>query len=1030
MPRQNPRAARRTQEEFEELLRRAQIVQQGRRAGQMPQPVGINYLERAMAQDPDLFPAEPTAAQSYTDKISNLALLNRQKSEDLEQEMRKDEGEGIGSLALGTVGRVFDLLSRPNYAVAESQSRLTENQDDEDKNLLDFFGRLANPVTTAIDVAKNPMDVLEGAWAGFSGKKKTDFDQVLGQNGMAGGWQRATLGLGLDIATDPTTYTGTGIIAGTGKNAARTAAGKKVTKELLEETATRQADRVYRNSIKEELTALRKELGKKGKASTAQTEREIARRTAHQFIDEKKIDEVTRQIMIDDPSSVQFRFAGMPIYNSKGLYRAGRAAADKIGYKGSGEARLLNHAFNPNAEMPERLNELFRHGQVASEGAFARKMDQIDSIFGELDEEQQKLVNFGLDDGEALHHIETPDLKFGTNLEEYREAAKRLYKELADEELQLGIIKEEDLIENYTKRVYKKASPEAKSAANKIIAVSPIGPKTAGFQQTRKFAKSLRQLEAEGLKPVGVADSLKQRMAEHFSLKATHEFYKEAIDRFGRSAKGLKKPQKDLLEAQGFKLWKPGALKGNFKDTYLPEHIHSFLTTMDRINLSDTDAKKMLDHVDKVTGILKFGLTSMNPGFWMRNSYTDIMLNASDGVLDPRRYRDGLKVILNRKKQATAQQWAALGKVADDLPSPIKMRIGASDLSDEQVYNLFITGGAKSGYIKAELDQAISAAKKGGKTLEKVSKAKNKIMQKSEAREDYFRLVHFIDALDKEAKKMGKPVTKNGILTPESYEMANRAAARVRKFNIDYGNKTAFEKSVASRVIPFYTWARKNTALQISLLMTRPGVMAMYPKSQRTLQNILGTDENGETLVPQWIKELAPVRIATENKLSPIHQFLRAFGVDPGQAAVLGGQTFPTADLSRLDPLVDNLAHGDLPNVAAFAKDLAGESHPFLKAPYEAAAGEYLFSGAPINSPLEWLSNQIPVGRQAFNIGTGLQGGDNNWQGGLARYVSGLDIRPITEQMQQSEFRRREDALDVIIRKRREEELRRIINGA
>ncbi len=78
------------------------------------------------------------------------------------------------------MGRIFDILSRPNYAVAEA------------------FRTGGNP---------------EAIWKGITGERKTTFSDVLEQRGMEAGPLRGGLGFILDVGLDPTTYIPAGTIA-------------------------------------------------------------------------------------------------------------------------------------------------------------------------------------------------------------------------------------------------------------------------------------------------------------------------------------------------------------------------------------------------------------------------------------------------------------------------------------------------------------------------------------------------------------------------------------------------------------------------------------------------------------------------------------------------------------------------------------------------------------------------------------------------------------------------------------------------
>lgn len=103
--------------------------------------------------------------------IAKLILLNAKTT---------NTGPGmIGPEKPSVMSRIFDILSRGNYAVANA---------------------------TLEDQKENGDDVFSAFWKGLSGEKKTTFKDVLEQGGMEKGPLRSTLALGLDIFADPTTY--------------------------------------------------------------------------------------------------------------------------------------------------------------------------------------------------------------------------------------------------------------------------------------------------------------------------------------------------------------------------------------------------------------------------------------------------------------------------------------------------------------------------------------------------------------------------------------------------------------------------------------------------------------------------------------------------------------------------------------------------------------------------------------------------------------------------------------------------------
>lgn len=982
-------------------IRRAQAARQNAEQYGFQGIPALERLERKLAPFRGTPPPEPepTAYEQLESKIGQLAELTDQDPELLMGKHRWAMGETEDQHGSGILNKVFDFLSRGNYAAAESQKRGLESQKEilGDGFQLDDIGRMVGAIP----------DVAGGFVAGLTGREKTTFDDYLNTAGMAEGWQRSALGLGLDVVADPTNLVGGGLTKGVAKEAARTAAARTVGKDLTAEILRAQGDGVIRR-------AARAELRSTGQKVTAATVRNKIMADVEALYFPKsginKIDEVAQQLMTDGAGTVDLKFAGMPIFRSKKLYKAGSAVAETVGRRSDGSARVLNRAFRRQADLPAGLDEVLRVGEIANEGAFAEKASALREIFfKDLNPEQRKEIMFALDENRSLLHVPSGSAREGfKSLESYKLLAERMFKQMADEEEVIGALKPGGQVNNYTYRIFRKNSDEAKKLFNTEVL------NAAG--NSKIFKGTLREAAQKGYDPVlDIGESLAARYAKHFSTKARHQFNVEAISRFGTVPKN--KAIVRALENAGFKK------VDNLGKAYFPEPIANALKTTRRMAEDPTAAKELMDLFDKVLGNVKFLQTGANPGFHLRNSFSDVILNASDGVMNPHVYKQARDVLSNRTEKAVLRETAGFTPSNPAVNAAIKgkqIKVGKEYLDSEEVWNMFIRSGGKSGYIKAELDQLLgrSAGKKAGTSI------KSRIMDASETREDFFRLAHFIDSLGKEAK--GLKLKTNGHLTPEALAASDKAARRVRKFNIDYGAKTDFEKKFASRALPFYTWMRKNLPLQVELLFTNPGFMSLYPKGQNFLENILGTDEQGTTLLPEWIRELAPVKLATEKKFpsGPVGALLKLAGIDPGQMATMTTSGTPITDLTRLDPIIGNISEGRLPNLGEVAGQFASDTNAALKAPFEAATGRYTFSGAPIGSWQEYLANQIPIGRQTYGA---VSNGTGESQNPLFRYLTGLDVRPITEEMQQGEFRRREDALDPQIQAIRMKQLMEIL---
>jgi len=109
--------------------------------------------------------------------------------------------ESNGGNSPSLMGRIFDILSRPNYAVAEGVRTMS------------------------------PRGVLEG----LAGTKKTTFSDVLKDYGVKDPRIQGSVGLLLDIGLDPTTYIPGGAIAkGATKAAKAIGVGEKITRAATE----------------------------------------------------------------------------------------------------------------------------------------------------------------------------------------------------------------------------------------------------------------------------------------------------------------------------------------------------------------------------------------------------------------------------------------------------------------------------------------------------------------------------------------------------------------------------------------------------------------------------------------------------------------------------------------------------------------------------------------------------------------------------------------------------------------------------
>lgn len=139
-----------------------------------------------------------------------------------------------------------------------------------------------------------------------------------------------------------------------------------------------------------------------------------------------------------------------------------------------------------------------------------------------------------------------------------------------------------------------------------------------------------------------------------------------------------------------------------------------------------------------------------------------------------------------------------------------------------------------------------------------------------------------------------------------------RAAANVKKFYFDYFDLTPFERKVMKRVIPFYTWTRKNIPMELQAMLQRP---KDFSRVQKAIDAIEGESAENQEM-PDWAEDVGLVALGDTGKY-----------INPN---------LPYQDLGRLPINRDNIAN------------LLASLNPLLRAPVEWATNTELYSGKPI----------------------------------------------------------------------------------
>jgi hypothetical protein len=134
-----------------------------------------------------------------------------------------------------------------------------------------------------------------------------------------------------------------------------------------------------------------------------------------------------------------------------------------------------------------------------------------------------------------------------------------------------------------------------------------------------------------------------------------------------------------------------------------------------------------------------------------------------------------------------------------------------------------------------------------------------------------------------------------------------QAAEAVHKLHFDYDALTDFEKNVMRRLVPFYTFARKNLPLQLETALTQPGIINAQYRPFR--------QDQGGGYVPQYLASGVAIPTGPENDGK--RQYISKLGLPAEEA------------FERL-----HFKNG-LPDLRATALDYMGQLNPLIKAPLE-----------------------------------------------------------------------------------------------
>jgi len=416
-----------------------------------------------------------------------------------------------------------------------------------------------------------------------------------------------------------------------------------------------------------------------------------------------------------------------------------------------------------------------------------------------------------------------------------------------------------------------------------------------GSQQQRQLAGTIAEINARKGTTFFMDDPtiLKaMRLRWHNQMMLADRSLQRAATEFGKAVGSTKKGQR--FDLNGDPIPDDWVV---LKNHAYPPQVGKVLNQQYQLLKSPAKTSEVIKMYDEVQNWWKKYSLASRPAWHSRNAIGNFWNNYFiGGVTNPIVYGEAAAV----QKAMQADKGVIVEKLdrltgADRVdPSVV---VNGTKMTREQIWNEAVKRGVyESGLYGQDLGQA--AITSSNIPLSTEWSVINKAFAAGKTVENNARIALFIDQIRK-----GKSLDEAGDM--------------VRKTLFDYSDLSDFEKRYAKRIMPFYTWSRKNIPAQLEAAMKNPD------RAQK-LNIIVGNMQNGvqridENDVEQWAKNQFPI-------------FLNEKDSDQYYTFVTAMSYLPTAELERVfqDPEEIKKMMGDM-------------TSPVLKVPFELFTNYNLF---------------------------------------------------------------------------------------
>lgn len=449
------------------------------------------------------------------------------------------------------------------------------------------------------------------------------------------------------------------------------------------------------------------------------------------------------------------------------------------------------------------------------------------------------------------------------------------FKTMREAETKAGILPNW-IEEGYVTRLYE-GTPEAKAALSKWAQQE----RTRMWGTSHRFTKereiaTMEKARELGLRPItDVAQQLFAREMAHIDAMTNVQLRDYLAKNFPQFVKDAKSAPAG---------WRAVESKG-WEGMRVHPDLEQALAKVNGILADDAQVQVVLNAIDRLTNIYK-RFAVLRPGFHTENLAGNAF-NMYLADFDFTKLPEYLNVVTGKAQAAvklTPQEvewFAPHGMVNPDgtMDAIAYMKVkGVTGRGQFSPYGMVREFAQKSG---------LEAGGKKWNPLSKDFALSQKSLAVGQSVEDTSRAALFLDGLEK------------GLTNDE-------AVARVQKYLFDYDDLTPFEQQVRRFALPWYTWLRKNTALQLESLVTKPWKYQNFSRVRQATEQF-GTPTEDRQYMPGWQESNSPFKLPFD------------IGGKPSYATMI----LPVNDLNRLN-----------------VRDIAGQGNPVGRVPVELLMGK------------------------------------------------------------------------------------------